>query len=352
VYQDGAYRAALYRYRTTGVLERVIGRREPAPESGGGTIGSLSQGLGAGPAGAFYFRAAVVDGAIFGYAIYATRTTPAVTWASPAPVPAGTPLAGTQLNATADVAGTFAYTPDTGTVLPPGVHTLSVTFTPTNTVVYEPATTTVSMQVIAAAGTDFTGDVKADILWRHTTSGNLYLWPMDGAAPGTESYVGRVGDAAWQIRSTADFTGDGQADLLWRHTGTGAMYLWPFVGGVAQPEEYVGTVPVAYDIVATADFSGDGKADLLWRHATRGEVWIWPMNGTTVVSETYVDTVPDTGYEIAGTGDYNGDGKADILWRHATRGEVWVWLMNGTSPLSQTWVANVADVGYQIVKVK
>lgn len=55
-----------------------------------------------------------------------------VTWSAPAPITYGTPLSGTQLNATASVAGTFAYTPGLGTVLSAGLQTLSVTFTPSD----------------------------------------------------------------------------------------------------------------------------------------------------------------------------------------------------------------------------
>ena len=56
--------------------------------------------------------------------------TPDLTWPTPLPIPYGTPLGTTQLNATAAVPGVFVYSPLTGTVLEPGSHTLSVTFTP------------------------------------------------------------------------------------------------------------------------------------------------------------------------------------------------------------------------------
>jgi hypothetical protein len=56
--------------------------------------------------------------------------TPTITWNPPATMPFGTKLSATQLNATANVPGTFAYTPPAGTILQPGPQTLSVTFTP------------------------------------------------------------------------------------------------------------------------------------------------------------------------------------------------------------------------------
>jgi hypothetical protein len=61
-----------------------------------------------------------------------TTVIPTVSWPAPASIEYGTPLSSTQLNATADVQGSFVYSPAAGTVLPVGVDNLSVTFTPTN----------------------------------------------------------------------------------------------------------------------------------------------------------------------------------------------------------------------------
>jgi uncharacterized protein (TIGR03382 family) len=81
--------------------------------------------------------------------------TPVITWATPAPVPYGSALTATQLDATASfdgtaVAGTFAYTPPAGTVMTQlGTNTLSVTFTPTDTTDYLSATGSTTIQVVA-----------------------------------------------------------------------------------------------------------------------------------------------------------------------------------------------------------
>jgi len=61
------------------------------------------------------------------------RTVPNVAWAVPAPVLQGTPLGALQLNASTDVAGSFSYSPQAGTVLAAGNgQLLSVTFTPSD----------------------------------------------------------------------------------------------------------------------------------------------------------------------------------------------------------------------------
>ena len=64
--------------------------------------------------------------------------TPAIHWVSPASITLGTPLGGSQLNATATgvggigLSGSFAYTPKAGTVLGVGTHSLQVQFAPSD----------------------------------------------------------------------------------------------------------------------------------------------------------------------------------------------------------------------------
>ena len=82
-----------------------------------------------------------------------TPATPVITWATPAPIPYGTALSSTQLNASSTVAGTFVYTPAAGAILSAGTQTLSVTFTPTDTTDYSTATQTVSLVVSKATPT-------------------------------------------------------------------------------------------------------------------------------------------------------------------------------------------------------
>jgi hypothetical protein len=78
------------------------------------------------------------------------KATPVITWATPAPISYGTPLSSLQLNATANVPGTFSYTPPAGTILSGGTQTLSVIFTPTDSVDYAPATASVTLTVTQA----------------------------------------------------------------------------------------------------------------------------------------------------------------------------------------------------------
>jgi hypothetical protein len=79
--------------------------------------------------------------------VTAGKTTPTITWPTPAPITYGTALSATQLNATSSVAGTFVYSPAAGAILSAGPQTLRVTFAPTDTTNYTTASGSVTLQV-------------------------------------------------------------------------------------------------------------------------------------------------------------------------------------------------------------
>lgn len=80
--------------------------------------------------------------------IVVQKITPEITWPSPADIVYGTPLGAAQLNASANVAGTFVYTPPSGTVPGAGTPTLSVTFHPSDSTDYNDASSSVAMNVL------------------------------------------------------------------------------------------------------------------------------------------------------------------------------------------------------------
>ena len=75
------------------------------------------------------------------------KATAVVDWSQPAPIVAGTPLSATQLDATANVPGTFVHNPFAGTFLPVGTAVLQVTFTPADAADYQSSSAQVSLTV-------------------------------------------------------------------------------------------------------------------------------------------------------------------------------------------------------------
>jgi 6-phosphogluconolactonase (cycloisomerase 2 family) len=77
------------------------------------------------------------------------KSVPAVTWATPSPITNPAPLSATQLDASASVPGSFAYNPPAGSVLAPGLQTLTATFTPSDSTDYISVNAMVTLTVNA-----------------------------------------------------------------------------------------------------------------------------------------------------------------------------------------------------------
>ena len=165
------------------------------------------------------------------------QATPVVTWATPAPIFYGTALSGTQLNATANVAGTFAYNPTAGTVLPVGNQTLSVTFTPSDATDYTTGTGSVGLVVnngdavitSPAPGSTLSGS-SATFNWTTGTNVVQYLLYV-GTAPHTHDI----------FNSGMTHATSATANGIPVVGGTLYVTLYSFIAGAYHGEDYVYT---------------------------------------------------------------------------------------------------------------
>jgi hypothetical protein len=134
-----------------------------------------------------------------------TQAAPVITWAELSPIQQGTALTGIQLDATANVPGTFSYSPAAGAVLPSGTQQLTVTFTPSNKIDYTAAIAYDSLTVSsgtsgpapvngacgAANGTTATVAPSANLCSAGTasavTGAGPWTWQCTGSNGGTTS---------------------------------------------------------------------------------------------------------------------------------------------------------------------
>ena len=206
---------------------------------------------------------------------------------------------------------------------------------------------TVAPQTWKIAGVgDFNGDGKADILWRNHTTGENYVYLMNGRAITGEGYIRQVSDLSWFVAGVADFDGDGKADILWRNISTGENYLYPMDGlTILGGEGYLRQVAShLWSVAGLGDFNGDGKSDILWRNTSTGENYIYMMSSRTIMAEGYIRGVPEQSWQVAGVGDFDGDGKADILWRNHTSGENYLYPMSSTTIMAgEGYLRSVTD---------
>lgn len=133
-------------------------------------------------AGVYQVYAAISDPNYTGNAsatLNITAGPAAITWADPSAIAYGMALSSTQLNALASIQGTYTFTPAAGTILPPGTHTLSVVFTPTDTS-YPPSSKSVTLIVTKGELT-----VKANNAGRNYGTANpTFTTTVTGAVAG------------------------------------------------------------------------------------------------------------------------------------------------------------------------
>jgi hypothetical protein len=113
------------------------------------------------------------------------KATSVVTWNPPASMPYGTPLGLTELNATANVPGTFAYNPAAGTLLGASPsQPLSANFTPTDTVNYNSVLNIKrTIEVLYQSGGICYGGAGHQILQPINASGTMSVFKMGSTVP-------------------------------------------------------------------------------------------------------------------------------------------------------------------------
>ncbi len=193
-----------------------------------------------------------------------SQATPTITWATPAGITYGTVLSGAQLDATTPVAGSFVYTPAAGSVLTAGTDSLTVTFTPTDTVNYTTATKTVQLTV---------GQATPTITWATPTSVS-YGTPLTSA----------------QLDATAPVAG--------------SFAYTPAAGSV--PTAGVDTLSVTFTPTDTTDYTSVTKTVQLTVNQTT-PILTWPNPATilygTPLSSTQLDAAA---YQLNGTTPLDG----------------------------------------------
>ncbi|HZY81985.1 MAG TPA: MBG domain-containing protein [Cyclobacteriaceae bacterium] len=143
-----------------------------------------------------------------------TKANPVVTWNTPAAITYGTPLGATQLNASANVAGTFDYrtsdnTPASGVILPAGNgQVLKVTFTPSDGGNYNTITDFTTTINVNKANPVITWANPAAIIYGDALNTTSQL-NATASVPGTFVYTpaaGTVLNAGANQTLRADFT--------------------------------------------------------------------------------------------------------------------------------------------------
>lgn len=236
-----------------------------------------------------------------------TKTTPTITWATPTAITYGTTLSATQLDATASVAGTFAYSPASGAVLAAGLRTLSVTFAPTDTTDYTTATATVALTVIPATPT-ITWATPAAILYGTALSATQLN--ATGSITGTFVYAPAVGTVLTVGTQTLSVTFT-PTDTTDYSTATSTVHLTVDSAGTIYDTGTV-TLTVNGNLVSTTNYGEGATPSSVAEGLALGVVSGSPVTVTAVGDAMYIDatgtgSASDYSYSIQNSGYDSND---------------------------------------------
>jgi len=211
------------------------------------------------------------------------QATPVVSWSPPAPITYGTALSSTQLDASANVAGSFSYAPPAGTILTAGSYTLSVTFTPADTADYTSASASVSLTVNPQPVTFSISPVS--FTYNRSSQGPAITPSVAGANYSTSGTASATAAGSYSVTATAtgNYTGSGSAS--W--TIAKANAATPTVTASANPS----TFP------ATITFTPGG--------GTTG-AYVWSINGNNIATYNGSSWSPGSGTYATGTWSISG----------------------------------------------
>jgi hypothetical protein len=111
---------------------------------------------------------------------------------------------------------------------------------------------------------------------------------MNGISISGQGTPGTVSPASgWVIKGAGDFDGNGTSDILWQNSTSGEVYIWLMNGTTITNQGTPFTVSPSsgWVIQGVGDYNGDGKADILWRNSTSGDAYVWLMNGLSIANQ-------------------------------------------------------------------
>ncbi|GAA3616223.1 VCBS repeat-containing protein [Streptomyces chitinivorans] len=168
---------------------------------------------------------------------------------------------------------------------------------------------------------DLDGDRCNDLLIRMPDGELRGYRPECGEVVGFDTphtSLGTGWDAYDMLTSPGDLTGDGRADLLARRTSTGDIHLFAAeADGTLAAGKKIRSGWTYTKIVGVGDLNGDGHGDLL-AHRKDGALFRYDGTGTGLLkSRVRLSAKWGLSYDtVAGVGDITGDGHADIVVRN------------------------------------
>ncbi len=198
------------------------------------------------------------------------------------------------------------------------------------------------------------GAPQADVIFYNSTLDRLVFWELNSTGQLVDSGFftsatsptgqGTTQPNTWKVQAIADFTGDGKADIIWRNA-QGATVLWKLNGTVVDLAAIraLPQMTTNFELRAVGDFNGDGIKDVVWRDQATNVTRFWSFNTSGVPTQTQDSgAIIGANFQIETAADINGDGKSDLIWRDTVSDRSVIWNFDlGTNPAPTLQISTI-----------
>jgi hypothetical protein len=192
---------------------------------------------------------------------------------------------------------------------------------------------------------DLNGDDVTDLLFQNQKTGDLAYWLMQVPIyPDTTPVATSIGflapknpGANWNVVGMAYFNRDGFADILFRNSVTGQLYIWYMKGTTLISEAFVSPSDpgAGWNVAAVGDMNRDGQTDILFQNAENGDLYVWYLHDNTLISEGYLNPAnPGPGWQAVSlvylaSASSSSPATPNILFQNVDTGLLAYWIMDG-----------------------
>lgn len=248
-----------------------------------------------------------------------TKKIPILTWANPDDITFPAALSTLQLNATANIQGSFVYTPPIGSVLSIGdAQDIKVDFFPSDAANYDAVTNVVKMNVKASGSvTDFDGNIY------NTVAIGAQIWMVENLKT-TRYNDGNVipnitSDTEWEALVTPAYCWYNNNEVTNKNT-YGALYNWYAVStdklcptGWHVPSNNDWSTMFGYLVANNYSFDGTTTGYNIAKSLAATTYWVVSANPGVIGNSDYLEFRNKSGFSALPGGFRNDNGVFDFV---------------------------------------
>jgi matrixin len=179
----------------------------------------------------------------------------------------------------------------------------------------------------------------ADIILRHGTNGQYYIYDIGNSSVLAAYQLGQVG-TDWTVPGVGGFFGNDTTDMLLRNSNTGAFYVYDVQNNNITNSASLGAVGPDWQVIGFGNFSSFGETDIMMRRSTDGAIVVYDIRNNQIIGTNVIGTV-GLNWQFSGIGNFSSRGTSDMILRDSNTGGLEVYDINSNQITGAAFLGTV-----------